>query len=65
MKIKIDGKDYEWGSLTKDEQALVSAIKHLEDDIKNKTNLVASLTLAENKLTQKLKTLIIKHKAGL
>ena len=65
MKIKIDGKDYEWGSLTKDEQALVSAIKHLEDDIKNKTNLVASLTLAENKLTQKLKTLIMKHKAGL
>ena len=65
MKIKIDGKDYEWGSLTKDEQALVSAIKHLEDDIKNKTNLVASLTLAENKLTQKLKTIIIKHKAGL
>lgn len=65
MKIKIDGKDYEWGSLTKDEQALVSAIKHLEDDIKNKANLVASLTLAENKLTQKLKTLIIKHKAGL
>jgi hypothetical protein len=62
--LRLDGEDYDLSKASKEAQALVARLQHLDRLFEEKNNLMALLTKAKNAYIADLKTEIIKNKTG-
>ena len=63
--FKLDGKEYSVDILSESGKRIVSGLKEIETEIKEKTNLIAIFNKAKNAYIAEIKSEILSQKAGL
>ena len=64
QKIKIDGVEYDFDSLSTEAKAILEKLQHTDKKIQDTTNLCALLNRAKKSYIQELKREMIQGKSG-